>query len=132
MATRGLITITEAAVICGLTRQRLYQLFQAGRFLSSSMKIGNVNVWDENEVKEWSETYALAIEESKLDKRRLYGERTKEILRLTANGLKPSEIARKLGTSTQIVCGYLHRLKKNFQATDRKDLAQKAIDKGII
>lgn len=100
--------------------------------MPASMKIGNVNVWDENAVKEWGEKYATLITKNKLDKRRVYGERTKAILRLTAEGLRSSEIATKLGTTTQIVGGYLNRPGKVFKATNREELVKKAIEKEII
>lgn len=129
MATRGLVTMTEAAQICGFSRQRLYQLLQAGKFLPVSLKVGNTNVWDENEVRQWSDKYA---ETANFDRRHFYGERTKTILRLTAEGLKTCEIAKILGTSTNVVGGYLYRLKKVFKAKNNTELVKMAVKEKVI
>ena len=132
--------MSEAAKICGVTRQRIHQLFLKGQFLDS-MRLGKRYFWDEDEVREWHEKRLAAKEERREElaqrglnptSRGLLSPRETEILALAAQGLKGAEITKKLG----IAFGTMAHIKTNafrkLSVNNIEDAIIRAIDLGII
>jgi predicted DNA-binding transcriptional regulator AlpA len=54
--TDDLLTAPEAAALCGITKQRLHQLRQSGRFIDPLRHIGGRPVWLRKDVLAWNDT----------------------------------------------------------------------------
>ncbi|MBR1486332.1 MAG: hypothetical protein IJ859_12685 [Synergistaceae bacterium] len=145
MAVRGLITLSEAAAICNMTRQGLHLIILNGDFLTP-MKIGHMNVWDEEEVKSWYKERLAKKEKHRKElsvrevhrvrggvcKGEILSKRQTQILTLYAAGLKKREIAKALGISSQTIPVFLQRIYSKLNVDNKQDAITRAIDLNLI
>jgi len=122
MGVRGLISLSGATQICRISRQAICERLKKGKFPSPLGKIGEIYVWDEEEIKQWNE-------------KRLQRPLTKhqeQILSLLAKGLKASEIASAVGISLIGTYKTLGIIRRKLDVNDNGDAINKAIELGII
>ena len=133
--------MSEAAKICGVTRQRIHRLFLKGQFIKPIATIGKMHLWDEKEVREWNAKRHVDREERRKElaqrglsptSRGLLSPRETEILALAAQGLKGAERAKKLGISFGTMAHIKTNAFRKLSVNKIEDAIIRAIDLGII
>ena len=130
MAVRGLVTMSEAAKICGMTKQALHKDYISRELFLTPIKIGQMNVWDEAEVRKWNANRPKMRLGQK--KPTLPSERQVKVIELLAQGLNGVEIAKKLKVHPATVSYLRKAVFRRLNASTLQEAVTKARNLGLL